>query len=59
MRSGGVALDCDCREGGTFAFSAIRLKLTFSEISNCTFNDRILILGLTNPLNGDTLGCAL
>ncbi len=38
MRSGGVALDSDCREGGTFAFSAIRLKLAFSEISNCTFN---------------------
>ncbi len=34
MRSGGVALDCDCREGGTFAFSAIRLKLAFSEISS-------------------------
>ncbi len=26
-----------CREGGTFAFSAIRLKLAFSEISYCTF----------------------
>ncbi len=37
MCSGGVALDCDCRVGGTFAFSAIRLKLTFSEISYCTF----------------------
>ncbi len=23
MRAGGVALDSDCREGGTFAFSAI------------------------------------
>ncbi len=29
---GGVALDGDCREGGTF-----RLKLAFSEISYCTF----------------------
>ncbi len=29
MHSGGVALDGDCREGGTFAFSAIRLKLAF------------------------------
>ncbi len=38
MRSGGVALDGDCREGGTFAFSAIRLKLAFSKISYCTFN---------------------
>ncbi len=27
MRSRGVASDGDCREGGTFAFSAIRLKL--------------------------------
>ncbi len=27
MCSGGVALDGDCREGGTFSFSAIRLKL--------------------------------
>ncbi len=26
-----------CREGGTFAFSAIRLKLAFSKISYCTF----------------------
>ncbi len=26
-----------CREGGTFPFSAIRLKLAFSEISYCTF----------------------
>ncbi len=34
---GGVALDGDCREGGTFAFSAIRLKLAFSQISYCTF----------------------
>ncbi len=33
MRSVGVALDGDSREGGTFAFSAIRLKLAFSEIS--------------------------
>ncbi len=38
MRSGGVALDGDCREGGTYAFSAIRLKLAFSGISNSTFN---------------------
>ncbi len=38
MRSGGVALDGDCREGGTFAVSAIRLKLAFSKISYCTFN---------------------
>ncbi len=30
MRLGGVALDGDCREGGMFAFSAIRLKLAFS-----------------------------
>ncbi len=37
MHSGGVALDSDCREGGTFAFSAIRLKLAFFEISYCTF----------------------
>ncbi len=27
MRSGGVALDGDCREGGTFAFSAIWLNI--------------------------------
>ncbi len=33
MHSGGVALDGDCREGGTFAFGAIGLKLAFSEIS--------------------------
>ncbi len=39
MRSVGVALDDDCREGRMFAFSAIRLKLAFSEISNSTFND--------------------
>ncbi len=38
MCAGGVALDGDCREGWTFAFSAIRLKLAFSEISYCTFN---------------------
>ncbi len=38
MRSGGVALDSDCREGGTFAFSAIRLTLAFSEMSYYTFN---------------------
>ncbi len=38
MRSGGVALDGGCREGGTFALSAIRLKLSFYEISNSTFN---------------------
>ncbi len=37
MHSGGVALDGDCREGATFAYSAIRLKLAFSEISNSTF----------------------
>ncbi len=37
MRSGGVALDDDCREGGTFAFSAIRLKLAFSETSHYIF----------------------
>ncbi len=36
-RSGGVALDGDCREGGTFTFSAIRLKLAFSKISYYTF----------------------
>ncbi len=34
---GGVAVDSVCREGGTLAFSAIRLKLAFSEISYCTF----------------------
>ncbi len=32
MRAGGVALDSNCREGGMFAFSAIRLKLTFFKI---------------------------
>ncbi len=32
-----MSLDGDCREGGMFAFSAIRLKLAFSEISYCTF----------------------
>ncbi len=37
MLSVGVALDGDCKEDGTFAFSTIRLKLAFSEISNCTF----------------------
>ncbi len=37
MLSGGVSLDGDYREGGVFTFSAIRLKLAFSEISNCTF----------------------
>ncbi len=42
MRSGGVALDGDCREGGTFAFSAIRLKFAFSEFSNCTFYESSL-----------------
>ncbi len=30
---GGVTFDGDCREGGTFTFSAIRLKLAFSKIS--------------------------
>ncbi len=46
MRSGGVALDGDCREGGTFAFSAIRLKLAFSEMSHYTFklSEQILIM---------------
>ncbi len=38
MCSGGVALDGDCFEGRMFVFSAIRLKLTFSKISYCTFN---------------------
>ncbi len=38
MDSGGVALGGNCREGGTFAFSDIRLKLAFTEISNSTFN---------------------
>ncbi len=38
MRSGDVALDGDCREGGKFAFSAIRLKLAFSKIFYYTFN---------------------
>ncbi len=37
VRSGGVALDGDCRECGTFAFSAIRLKLAFSQMSHYTF----------------------
>ncbi len=45
--SGIMVCECMCvqgawlwtrREGGTFAFSAIRLKLAFSEISYCTFN---------------------
>ncbi len=27
-----------CREGGTFTFNAIRLKLAFSKMSYCTFN---------------------
>ncbi len=31
-RSGGVAMNGDLQEGGTFTFSAIRLKLAFSEI---------------------------
>ncbi len=44
MRAGGVALDGDCREGGTFTFSAIRLKLAFSKISYCSF--KIERLGL-------------
>ncbi len=39
MRSGGVALDGDCKKGGTFTFSVIRLNLSFSEISYCTFNN--------------------
>ncbi len=43
MRSGGVVLDGDCRESGTFAFSAIRLNLAFSEISYCTFNLQISV----------------
>ncbi len=34
MRSGGMVLDADCREGGTFAFSAIRLKLAFSSTTS-------------------------
>ncbi len=42
MRLGGVALDGDCREGGTFTFSAIRLKFAFSKISYCTFKYYIL-----------------
>ncbi len=42
MRSGGVALDGDCREGRTFAFSAIRLKLAFSQISYYTFKEVML-----------------
>ncbi len=43
MRSGGVALDGVCREGGMFAFSAIRLKLAFSKISYCTFNRGVMV----------------
>ncbi len=31
-----------CREGGAFAFSAIRLKLAFSKMSYCTFNACVL-----------------
>ncbi len=43
MRSGSVALDADGKEGGTFAFSAIRLNLAFSEISYCTLNLQISV----------------
>ncbi len=42
MRSWSVALDGDCREGGTFAFSAIRLKFAFSKNLYCTFNPVLL-----------------
>ncbi len=50
MRSGGVALDADCRVGGTFAFSAIRLKTAFSKISYCIFKLVMFIvcIGLLN-----------
>ncbi len=42
MRSWSVALDGDRREGGTFAFSAIRLKFAFSKNLYCTFNPVLL-----------------
>ncbi len=55
MRSGGVALDGDCRESGTFAISAIRLKLAFSEISYCTFkkNNTCLIFVISSDESVD------
>ncbi len=37
MRSGAWLWIAICREGRTFAFSAIRLKLAFSKMSYCTF----------------------
>ncbi len=37
MRSGAWLWTAICREGGAFAFSAIRLKLAFSKIPYCTF----------------------
>ncbi len=42
MCSGGVALDGDCREGGTFTFSPIKLKLAFSEISYCSGSQSVV-----------------
>ncbi len=37
MRSGGVALDGDCREGGTFAFSAIVSRSPIAPLTTCTY----------------------
>ncbi len=42
MSSGGMALVANCRAGGTFAFSAIRLKFAFSKMSYCTFKNMYL-----------------
>ncbi len=36
-----------CMEGGTFAFSAIRIKLAFSQMSYCTFKHTKAIKKLT------------
>ncbi len=38
MRAGGVALDGDCREGGTFTFNATRLKLAFPRSPTAPLN---------------------
>ncbi len=54
MHSGGMALDGNCREVGTFAFSAIRLNLAFSEISSCTFNE-FHSIPLTDLLQKETV----
>lgn len=51
---GGVALDGNCREGGTFAFSAIRLILAFSKLQGHKFQLNNLLNKILNKSSFNT-----